>query len=224
MSRILITREHAEPLASRLAEAGLESIHIPLIRLVGTDAPPPEGRPDAVLVTSPAAPRFAQGMADKVSRARVVAVGGATAEALKGVGVNPRDVGDAGGIAALDMLQPDPETVCWYIGAETPSPDLDAAMDASGIVRWAVYRNEPAGVDASALIQADVAVVTFTSGSAVAAYVAAAGVPNTAVVVLGPATADVAAALGVRVAAIATTPTLESLVDAVARVATHPER
>jgi uroporphyrinogen-III synthase len=224
MSRILITREHAEPLATRLADAGFGSIHLPLIRLVGTGAPPPEGLPDTVLVTSPAAPRFAQGLADQLCRARVVAVGEATAEALRGVGVDPWGVGDAGGIAALEMLDSGSAAVCWFVGAEKPSADLDVAMAAEGIVRWAVYRTERTVVDASALMQADVAAITFTSGSAVAAYVAAAGIPDSPVVVLGQATAGAAEALGVRVTAIAASPTLGSLVDAVARVAIHPER
>ena len=75
MPTVLITREHAAPLSDLLAARGVESVHVPMLQLVGTGARAPDGQPDHVLVTSATAVRFATALSDVVSGGRVVAVG-----------------------------------------------------------------------------------------------------------------------------------------------------
>ena len=183
-----------------------------MLRLVGTGARAPHGKPRQVLVTSPAAVRFAPALLATLSGAEVVAVGPATADALETAGLRVKAVGESGGVAALALLRNDTEGI-WYLGAEQPSPELDAALSARGITRWAVYRTEmlPAAVR-----DERIDAVVFTSGRTVEAYVHANGVPELPVAVLGPTTQSVAERLGVRVSVCAARPTLAKLAEAVA--------
>ena len=215
MARILITREHAAPLSALMVDAGLRPVHIPLIRREATAAAVPDLAPDAVLVTSAAVTRFVPDLKRQIGDARVVAVGAATAQALIAARIQPSGVGQAGGIEALDRLAVGPGEVIWYIGAEQPSARLAMALESAKVHRWSVYRTVYRTHNATSLRAADVSVVTFCSGSAVRAYVAAVGVPRCPVVVLGDSTAREADACGIRVAAVAAAPTLASLVDAV---------
>ncbi len=212
MPTVLITREHAEPLSDLLAERGVASTHVPMLRLTATGALAPSGSPRQVLVTSAAAVRFAPRLSEVVRGADVVAVGPATAAALEAVGVTVTSVGTSGGLAALSMLQPETGAL-WYIGAEQPSPGLAAALAQTAIHRWPVYGAEvlPVSVDSSAIDA-----VVFTSGRTIEAYVQANGLPDVPVAVLGPTTQGVAESLGVSVAVCAEQPTLVALADAVA--------
>lgn len=186
-------------------------MHVPMLRLVGMGAQAPSGRPDHVLVTSAAAVRFATGLSEAVSEAKLVAVGPATAAALESAGLRVHLVGRSGGIAALEMI---PAGSCvWYVGAQQPSVGLDIALRARQVTRWAVYRAEMRPV----VVQDEgLDAVVFTSGRTIEAYVQANGVPRLPVVVLGPTTRGVADRLGVHVEACADEPTLNRLADAVA--------
>jgi len=212
MPTVLITREHAEPLSDLLAERGVASTHVPMLRLTATGAQAPSVSPGQVLVTSAAAVRFAPGLAETVRGAGVVAVGPATAAALEAVGVTVTSVGTGGGLTALRMLKSEAGAL-WYIGAEQPSPGLAAALTRTPIHRWPVYRAEalPVSVDTS-----DIDAVVFTSGRTIEAYLQANGLPDVPVAVLGPTTQGVAEALGVPVDVCAGQPTLSALADAVA--------
>ena len=212
MPTVLITREHALPLSDLLAARGIGSVHVPMLRLVGTGAQAPDGVPGQVLVTSAAAVRFAPGLVDILADADLVAVGPATASALEAAGLCVKAVGEGGGVAALALLRPDAGDV-WYLGAEQPSPGLDAALSARGITRWAVYRAEMQPV---AVREEGIDAVVFTSGRTVEAYVQANGIPQLPVAVLGPSTQDAADELGLHVSVCAARPTLADLAEAIA--------
>ena len=214
MPTVLITREHAAPLSDLLADRGVESVHVPMLQLVGTGARAPDGQPDHVLVTSAAAVRFATGLSDAVSKGRVVAVGPATARALEGAGVRVHAVGQSGGVDALDLV-PHGSGSVWYIGAREPSPGLDAALAARGLTRWAVYRAMKRPVTVA---DGGLDALVFTSGRTIEAYVEANGLPQLPVAVLGPSTRAAAERLSIQVDACAARPTLDALADAVAEL------
>ena len=94
MPTVLITREHAAPLSDLLAPWG-ESVHVPMLQLVGTGARPTEGSLTMSL-TSATAVRFATALGDAVSGGRVVAVGPATARALEDAGSGSMPLARAG--------------------------------------------------------------------------------------------------------------------------------
>jgi len=216
MSRILVTREFAEPLAGMLTARGFEVLHVPLVVLEPTHASPPASSPTAVVVTSKAVARFVPGLRRYIGAARVVAVGSATADSLVSIGVEVGDVGTQGGLDALTRLQQKPGDVAWYVGAEKPSTQFAMALDQQHIARWPVYRNIRPEGPSSELVDLEFDGIAFTSGSAVQAFVADRGIPNCPVFVLGHTTAEVAKGLGVTVSAIADHASLAKLADAVA--------
>jgi uroporphyrinogen-III synthase len=209
--RILVTREDAEPLAGLLAAGGAQPVHVPLLRLAPTGAPPPEGRPDSVLVTSAAAVRFAVDVAP-LRDVRVVAVGLATARALAEANVQVAAVGRGAGADAVPLLGPG---TAWHVGAVEVSPELRAALAGTRVQRWAVYRNEVPPDTGRLLAEAlPVDVLTFCSGSAVRAFAAEARAGEARVAVLGSSTASVAKAAGLPVDAVAARLDLEALAEA----------
>ena len=216
--RVLITRERAEPLQSMFTNEGLEWIHVPLIALRETGSPPPDGQPDGVLITSASVCRFVPNLQSILGNAKVVAVGESTAKALTEIGVNVHHVGHGGGLEALELLQSLDVEPGWYVGAKEPSPDLGEALKRCGLTCWPVYQNHAPLGARKALLHANFNVVTFTSGSAVHAFVEAVGVPQVPVVVLGQSTRAVAESLGVQVSATAGEPTMRALVDSVSEV------
>ncbi len=219
MARVLITRESAEPLARCVRALGHTPVHIPLIELESTGEAPPLGCPGAVLLTSKATVRFVPNISDIIGQARVFAVGSATAAALRGCGIEPEYVGTSGGIVALHtLLAAAPEETVWFIGAREPSPQLERGLKDASAVSWHVYRNDrPDGYE-STLECCDVDVITFTSASAVRAYVDVLGPPEGPVVVIGETTAAAARDAGARQVEVARDHTMEELALAVSRV------
>jgi uroporphyrinogen-III synthase len=216
MMRVLITREEAEPLSILLTEVGVVPVHEPLIELSATGIEPPGHYVDVVLITSAAVVRFVPNLSKAIGKARVVAVGARTKDALEHCGVTVSAVGSMGGLGALDLASIKPGETAWYVGAEEPSMALGMALEQEGWIRWPVYRNRFVATTKSESIQAEpVDIITFTSGSAVHAYVDRFGLPMAAVAVIGPSTASVASTLGVHVDVVASTPTMESLVEAI---------
>ena len=216
MSRILVTREFAEPLAGLLVARGFDVVHVPLVALEPTHVGPPDSSPTVVVVTSAAVARFVPGLRRYIGGARVVAVGPVTADSLVSVGVEVADVGTQGGLGALARLQLKTGDVAWYVGAEKPSRQLAMALDEQDFQRWPVYRNICPEGSSNEVAVADFDGIAFTSGSAVQAFVEARGVPDCPVIALGHTTGEVATGLGVTVSAIAEHPSLEKLADAVA--------
>ncbi len=212
MPRVLITREHAWPLDEFLSKHGVDSYHVPMLRLVPTDIRPPHDRPGSVLVTSASAPRLCPTVGDVVAGAWVVAVGPKTASALRDAGIRVNAVGRSGGVEALELLHGNPRP-WWFVGAEVPSPRLVEALSEAGVLRWSVYRSIPYP---SKTDLADIDAVVFTSGRSVEAFVRANGVPDKVVVVLGQSTAEVAREMGFRNPVVAPKPTMEDLAKTVA--------
>lgn len=224
LPRIAVTREHAEPLAGMLREAGAVPVHVPLLRLEATGAVAPAGRPDGVLVTSAAVARFVPDLRDRIGGSSVVAVGRKTARALERIGVHVAGTASDGGAEAvrrIDALLPE-GAVAWYVGAEAPSPEVEEALErlVRPVRRWAVYRNlrpERAAAELRAALPLDV--VTLASGSAARAWVEAGGPKDVAVAVIGRSTAKAARAVGLWVEAVAPEPSLEGLVQAALQAA-----
>lgn len=157
---------------------------------------------------------------------RVAAVGPATADALRASGIEPSLVaqestaeGLADALGAADFGRPRRIVLAQ---AERARPVLAERLAAAG---WAVtpvvaYRSIAAPLDPAQLDRAANAdAITFTSGSTVEAYLAAAGAERVppAVICIGPVTADIARGHGLPVTAVADPHTAEGLVAAVVR-------
>lgn len=96
---VLLTRPRgqAEATARRLAAIGHEALVAPLTTIAISDAPPPEGPFDAVLLTSANALPALSRVRDRFVGAPILAVGTRTAEAARSAGFD--GVADAGGDA-----------------------------------------------------------------------------------------------------------------------------
>lgn len=164
---------------------------------------------------------------------RVAAVGPATADALRSSGIEPSLVAKPSTAEGLaDALGPaDSERPGRIVLAqgERARPVLAERLAAVGWVVTPViaYRTiaaplVPAQLDRAASADA----ITFTSGSTVEAYLAAAGAERVppAVICIGPVTADIARGHGLPVTAVADPHTAEGLVAAVIRALAPADR
>jgi len=243
--RVLVTRarSQAASLSARIAATGAEVIEMPATRIEPLDQRPLDAaieRIDAyqwLVFTSQNAVRFfwealRRGHRDvrALARCRIAAVGPATAAALLEIGIAvdlepDRFVAEAmleamrahGTIAGARVLY-----AC-AAGARDVLPkglqELDATVD---IVP--VYQSVPDTADADRLRErvaaGDLDVVTFTSASAVSAFVAAVG-PDAArtvkAVSIGPITSEAARGAGIAVIGEASPSTIDALVLAVER-------
>lgn len=217
---VLITGRRAEPLRGALEARGLRATWVPLIETRATGAPPPDGRPDVVLVSSASTARHAVGLREAVAGARVVAVGSTTAEALRAAGVAVAEVAAGGG---ADLVRRAGEGTAWHVGGARLSRTLAAALAAHPrpVTRWVVYETTPAA-DAARALAVDAAAVTMASGSAARAWVALGGGADRRFVAIGPDTAAAMRAAGLRVSAVADTPDARGLTAAVERALSGP--
>lgn len=250
--RILVTRATAQAgaLADRLREAGAAVTAMPATRIEALDAAPLLAALarlrdyDHIVFTSQNAVAIvwdAMRCLGQDARAlagiSVSAVGPATATALLACGVAAdvtpppeRFVADGlldalerrGGIAGSRVLYPA------AAGARAALPDGLRALGASVEV-IPIYRSIPDGRDAGALsaeLAADqIDLVTFTSASAVEAYLDLVGpalARRAPAVAIGPITRDAARRAGIDVVAQAAVATLDSLVEAVVSVIAAP--
>ncbi len=214
---VLITAESAEPLRGMLEAGGVRTVHVPLIALRPTAAPPPQGTPEVVVITSAAVPRFLPGLSARIGTAQVVAVGEATGAALVSVGVQPERVGHAGGASVIAGLS-DTQGMLWYIGAAEPSAGVLATLEdhIGPVARWSVYENRLPVAAAEELMRAGpVDLVTLTSASAAVRYSALAGGSAAPVAVLGQPTAEAALSAGLTIAVQSARPRLSALAEAV---------
>lgn len=242
--RVLVTRprEQAGVLAQRLAELGAEPVGFPTIRIV----PPEDFRPldeaiarlptyDWVIFTSVNGVRFfwerlvAAGLdAQALARARLGAIGPATAEALAEHGlrtdyVPQRYVAEAivegiDDVAGQRILLP---------RADIARQALAQELRARGAVvdEVTAYRTIPVDSPEEArqtLLDAGVDIATFTSSSTVRNFAALLGdvapgevLRNTLVACIGPITAQTAEELGIRVDVVAQEHTIEGLVQVI---------
>jgi uroporphyrinogen-III synthase len=230
----VVTRaaEQASTLVARLREKGATVIEVPTIAI----ADPPDGGAalvaavddldvfDWVVLTSTnGANRFLAALAARPAPPddppALAVVGPGTAAAVRAAGLEPALVPDrfvAEGLLAV--FPPGPGRVL-LPQAEAARPVLADGLVAAGWTVDAVvaYRTVPAEA-APALVErargADA--ITFTSGSTVSGYLAAAGPGAVPAVVacIGPVTADAATAAGLPVTAVAAEHTIEGLVAA----------
>lgn len=228
--RVVITRaaDQAAPLVRLLIGVGAEPIVIPLIQIVE----PSDGgaaRDDALgrladfdwlVVTSPnGAERVRQAVAglDR-DRPRLAAVGSATADAL-GIAADlvPNDHIATGLLAEF----PSGSGRVLIAQAETAQPDLAVGLAAKGwqvdvVATYRTVPTRPHGASGSAMLLDALAAdaVLFASGSAVRAWADVLGDATPPVVIaIGPATAEVAQRLGLKVSAVSADHSLRGLVD-----------
>jgi uroporphyrinogen III methyltransferase/synthase len=239
--RIAVTRarEQASALSAALAERGATVVEIPLGRV----APPVDAGPLVAALADPA--RFpwlaftsanaVQAVAEHLSATgrdaralagcRIAAVGRATARALQEhlrlrADLVPT-VEDAPHLAAALVASGAPGPIL-LPQAENARPELAAGLRAAG---WAVttavaYRIEalPAPTD---LDPATLDAVTLASAASAERFVAALGDRrkdlHARIYAIGPRTAEACAALGLTVAAVASTPDPVALAETVAR-------
>ncbi|MEX2210884.1 MAG: uroporphyrinogen-III synthase [Gaiellaceae bacterium] len=198
--RILLTGTRAEPLRTRLAQAGHEVLVCPLVRVepVGEEPVDVDGY-DWVVVTSVTG-------AEELKRRlrgrprRVAAIGAATAEAFGGADLVPAVSTQEGLLAEL----PRPAGRVLFAGAEGARTLLADELGADVVT---LYRTVELRPDLPA---ADVAVLASASAARALGSLGA-GLPA---VSIGPQTTSAARAAGVRIVAEAKTHDVEGLVEA----------
>jgi uroporphyrinogen-III synthase len=236
---VLVTRPVAqsEELADRLTALGAEVLLAPTIEVVPPDPGGPldraiaqaaDGRFDWVVFTSASGVRAwttrAEALGRAPPRARLAAVGDATAGMLREVGLEPDLVPETYTTAALGAAFPSGRGRLLLARADLATSELEAVLRTKGWTPLRVDAYRVRSVHAlpertvSALREGRVDAVTFTSPSTVDGFVRVAGQPSgLAVVCIGPVTAAAAEAAGYRVDEIADPHTSEGLLQAVAR-------
>jgi uroporphyrinogen-III synthase len=153
--RVLVTRprEDAERTAARLRASGHDPLVVPLLSVAVTATPPPDLRPDALLVTSAhAAPALAK---LEYKDRRVFAVGERSAAAVRAAGfhdVSPAG-GDAAGLAALIARSLPHGSVLLHVAGRDRKPEPETSLRAAGyaIRVWEAYEATAAKILPAAL-------------------------------------------------------------------------
>jgi uroporphyrinogen III methyltransferase/synthase len=232
---VLVTRPTGRAGGSlgRLRALGAEAISAPTISiedgddhaLSGAIADASHGRFEWVVFTSAAGVRAWWRRAERTPRARIAAVGDATAEALRDAGGEADLVPPEFTTAALGDAFPRGEGRVLLARADLATDELERILRDKGWTteRVDAYRVRPATSlpeeARAALDGGRVDAVTFTSPSTVQGFVGLAGVPNgVRVVCIGPVTADAARAAGFEVHAVADPHTEEGLIRALVGV------
>jgi uroporphyrinogen-III synthase len=232
---VVVTRaaEQASRLVATLAHLGATVVEVPTIAFVDApdggaalaDAVAQIDRYDWVVLTSTnGVQRFLAAVGGAApAGVRVAVVGPGTADAVRAAGVEPDLLPDRFvAEALLEVFPPGPGRVL-LPQASVARPVLADGLRAAG---WDVdavvaYRTVAARPGPAVLERAAVAdAVTFTSGSTVTGYLAAAGpdgVPPV-VVCIGPVTAAAAEKAGLPVTAVAAEHTIDGLAAAVVGV------
>jgi uroporphyrinogen-III synthase len=232
---VVVTRaaEQASRLVAILAHLGATVVEVPTIAIVDApdggaalaDAVAQIDRYDWVVLTSTnGVQRFLAAVGGAApAGVRVAVVGPGTADAVRAAGVEPDLLPDRFvAEALLEVFPPGPGRVL-LPQASVARPVLADGLRAAG---WDVdavvaYRTVAARPGPAVLERAAVAdAVTFTSGSTVTGYLAAAGpdgVPPV-VVCIGPVTAAAAEKAGLPVTAVAAEHTIDGLAAAVVGV------
>ena len=226
--RVVVTRprEHAGPLLAALERLGAEAECVPLIRIApsGDERALAEvvarGGHDWIVFTSANAVRAA-GAALAGSRARLAAVGPATANALRERGQEPAFVPARFAAAEIaDGLQPLAGKRVLLPQSEIAEPVLADELRARGASVDAVdaYRTvprEPSEAERAMLRDADA--VLLASGSAARSLARQGGPGDALVVAIGPTTAAAARAARVRVDLVADEATGEGMIQALVK-------
>lgn len=229
--RVVVTRaaEQADALAELLHERGAVPVVVPLVRIEPIEAGMAElaavvpSDHDWLVVTSPNGAR-AWASVHRTSPRRAAAVGTATAEVLRELGVPVHlvpEVQRAEGLVAAFEPAPASGGSVLLVQALDAEP---AAADGLRALGWVVttiapYRTVPALPGAALQLSALSAdAVLFASGSAARAWVEVFGTSGPPIVVaMGPRTAAAAEATGLKVSLVAADHSLVGMVDALER-------
>jgi hydroxymethylbilane synthase len=242
--RVVVTRprEQASELCRRLAELGAVPICAPAIRIEPVDDPAPLDAAirdadafDWIIFTSASAVAVFRerwtcvGRAATDLRAKVAAIGSATARALEDWGVHPDFVpGEFVGEALARDLPVAAGARVLFPRAEIAPPEAVEILTGRGarVVDLPVYRTRPETIAPEVLddIRRGVDAVIFTSESTVRHFMDAvrsqapgpAFAEQTRIACIGPVTAGAARELGLRVDAVASTHTTAGLLDTLA--------
>ncbi|NNM73976.1 uroporphyrinogen-III synthase [Enterovirga aerilata] len=147
---VLVTRprDQGEATARRLALMGHDALLAPVLDVVPVTEAPPEGRFDAVLVTSANALPALAGERDRFAGAAIVAVGRRTAERARAAGFG--NVAEAGGDsrALVDFVlgtTPRGARLLHAAGRDRkPEPGGSLAAAGYDVATWACYEARPA--------------------------------------------------------------------------------
>jgi uroporphyrinogen III methyltransferase / synthase len=211
--RVIVTRPRSQagPLVGRLEELGAEIVECPLIEIERTsDEPIDAAAYDWLVVTSPNGANEVARRA--VNLPRVAAVGPGTAETLRAHGIEPAFVPRESSQDGLLREFPRPSGRVLFAAAEGArrGPIDELGADFVPLYRTRLLSPAPPEGD----------VVVLASGSAARAYAAIGG--KAPAVSLGPQTSQVAASVGLTVAAEAASHDLDGLVAAVRDLMNSP--
>jgi uroporphyrinogen III methyltransferase/synthase len=230
---VLITRpaDRAGGSLGRLRALGAEAISAPTISIRDGDdralaraiAAAAAARFEWVVFTSAVGVRAWWRRAEGPPRARIAAVGDATADALRDLGAAVDLMPSEFTTAGLGEAFPRGDGAVLLARADLATDELERTLREKG---WATERVEAYRIRLAtslpeearaALDDGRVDAVTFTSPSTVEGFARLAGVPNgVRVVCIGPVTADAAAAAGFEVDAVANPHTEDGLIRALA--------
>lgn len=150
--RVLVCRPAAQAnrTASRLAELGHRPILAPILTIVPTQASPPSGAPDALLVTSRNAVAALAPHRARFATARVFAVGPRTAAALTEAGFDDVRVasGDGASLAAAVIAATVPGARLLHVAGRDRRPEPARSLREAGrhVDIWEAYAAEPAAI------------------------------------------------------------------------------
>ena len=259
--RVMVTRPRAQAaeLVTRLEQMGATSIEVPTIQIVATKDPAPLDRAcaqidqfDWVVFTSANAVshfmrRLLSGSGDirDLKGVRLCAVGPATAEALAQYSIRidlvPEEYRAAGVVRALRQDRDLTGTRILLPRADLARDLLPAKLRQAGANVTAVtaYRTIPVDLEAAdgpdiyaLLLERQVDIITFTSGSSVSNFVKALGTDQAAdllrrvdIACIGPVTAAVATRLDIATTIMPSDYTVPAMVQAIVDHATaHRQR
>ena len=208
MARVVVTRPvgRERPLVDRLARAGHDVVHVPLVEIepVGAGPVDVEGYDWVVLTSATGARELRRRM--RGTPARVAAIGPATAAAFGDVDLVAEVSTQEGLLAAL----PSSPGRVLFAGAEGARRLLPEALGADVVVLYRTLELAPPDWP-----ECDLVLVASPSAARALARVS----PGARVVSIGPETTRAAAAAGLVVSAEAEMPDADGLVGAVERAA-----
>jgi len=229
--RVVVTRERPGELGAMLVERGAEVVHVPLISV---EEPADGGTSlrrelaaldqyDWLVVTSAPGAELVAAAAGHCPDLKLAAVGTTTARVLAAGAGRVVDVVPSTHRAdalAAELVRVASTSPCHFLvaQAETTSGDLPGVLRAADhlVTECVAYRTVSVVPDKNAVGAATALV--FASGSAVRGWVDAFGIDAPPVVVaIGPATASVAAELGLKLSGVAADHNLEGLVSELER-------
>lgn len=238
------TREQASGLAARLRLLGAEPVGLPVLRII--DQPDPEDLEWAItnvaafwwvcFTSAHAVEPFFTALYERgldartLAGTRVACVGPATAQAVRAHGivadVVPERATAADLVAAMaDQVREGQKAL--FVRGDPASPTLVSGLKQLGlevrqVIAYEAVSDWEAAERARDLLAGGADAVTFASSASVGHFLEATGEDGRAlcaaakVVCIGPVTAQAAEAYGLTVAAVASEPTTEAMVEAIA--------